>query len=61
MVDFWSLQTYLYWDRVFIDYDSIPAPTRDKLPTKEEIKAEYNAGIVARRDQFFLDHFTRGI
>lgn len=28
--------------RAYINYDTIPAPTRAKLPTKEELKKEYN-------------------
>ncbi|MDL2319908.1 hypothetical protein LJC45_02110 [Alistipes sp. OttesenSCG-928-B03] len=43
-------------DRAFIDYDSIPAPTRAKLPTKEEIKAEYRASAASQLEQFFLFH-----
>lgn len=54
----WSVEGQcdrIYLDgRAFLDYDTIPAPTRRKLPSKEEIKAEYYATINAARDAFFL-------
>ena len=31
--------------RAFLDYDTIPVPTRAKLPTKEAIKAEYRQAL----------------
>lgn len=40
--------------RTFLDYDSIPEPSRRKLPSKEDITAEYHSAISAGRKAFFL-------
>lgn len=40
----------------YFDYDSIPAPSREKLPSKEVIREEYRASLNAPREQLFLFH-----
>lgn len=40
--------------KAFINYDTIPTPTRSKLPTKEEIKAEYKREKLKKLEQIIL-------
>lgn len=41
--------------RAYINYDTIPEPTRKKLPSKEEIKAEYNRQRIRDLEVWFTD------
>lgn len=38
--------------RAYINYDTIPAPTREKLPDKEGLKAEYNRQKTELKEQW---------
>lgn len=57
-INWWSTKDLcdrIYIDgRAFLNYDTIPEPTRRKLPSKEEIMADYHSAINAGREAFFL-------
>ncbi|MFV0538392.1 MAG: transposase family protein [Dysgonomonas sp.] len=41
--------------KAYINYDTIPEPTRVKLPTKEQIKAEYNRERYGYMERYFTE------
>ena len=53
----WSIRKIcgcIYMDgRAYINYDTIPAPTRKKLPTKEELKKEYHRLQQKPQEEYF--------
>lgn len=41
--------------KAYINYDTIPAPSRAKLPSKEELRKEYSRQQYAYREEYFLE------
>lgn len=44
-------------NRAYVDYDTIPEPTRVKLPNKEELKAYYRK----YKSRYLIEYFTRDL